>query len=537
MADLKPYPEIPSLLPPEASAETIAANNQAFRDRMRAQVGTKVGDAPNPLVKGGPSWQYRSIPGIGDQVVMRAKPGNPDVLQFWDPQTGITEQHLGGEEYYNQMDRIRRELPQGQNPLTGQPWDPSGKKNLMNANYGDLLAWDQMNERAKNYKDVDPAAMNDLTISSQVADTLRDIEDRYKAAGGQDGLNKLKQTLNSLETSTGIQHYVQNGPDTPERTAYLGIMRDINKLAEQGVQVSRLTSGQGAGGAVADTINDVLKEGGIFHPMVAALGSGAVKGFQAIAAGNFDPDALRTLVPITRYQLDQQIGNKVASMTQPGAQTKLPETFRQMGRDAYADLYKNGIGYGDPIPQKADLIPEPSQGQTGGDTVQPNPTPSGTPEAKPTADQGAAAANKLKTAATTVAETPMEKDADNLQKAQNQAQGYIESIPAVQFTKAMTAPIDAITKPVAKGMLELGKKIFTPQEEPTDEQKAAQQKQSDFQRQLTPSATSTPTPSGTPISDNTSVQVPRLTEQNDVDQLEPGTPFYWADHPDAYVKT
>jgi hypothetical protein len=67
----------------------------------------------------------------------------------------------------------------------------------------------------------------------------------------------------------------------------------------------------------------------------------------------------------------------------------------------------------------------------------------------------------------------------------------------------------------------------------------------------TPKATpATPAPSPTPLGDNTqaatqpqvaqnqsSVQVPRLTEQNDVDQLEPGTPFYWADHDSPYVKT
>lgn len=39
-------------------------------------------------------------------------------------------------------------------------------------------------------------------------------------------------------------------------------------------------------------------------------------------------------------------------------------------------------------------------------------------------------------------------------------------------------------------------------------------------------------PLGTP-----NYQIPRLVRQEHVDALQPGTPFYWQDHPDAYVKT
>jgi hypothetical protein len=31
-------------------------------------------------------------------------------------------------------------------------------------------------------------------------------------------------------------------------------------------------------------------------------------------------------------------------------------------------------------------------------------------------------------------------------------------------------------------------------------------------------------------------EIPRLTEQEHVDALQPGSPFYWQDHPNAYAK-
>jgi hypothetical protein len=31
-------------------------------------------------------------------------------------------------------------------------------------------------------------------------------------------------------------------------------------------------------------------------------------------------------------------------------------------------------------------------------------------------------------------------------------------------------------------------------------------------------------------------EIPRLTEQEHVDALAPGSPFYWQDHPNAYAK-
>jgi len=555
--DSKAYAPIPSLIPSDLGDESVNKSNEAFKKAVAAQIGVHQGFKNTTLGQ----FEVRNV--NGNQILMRKDPNDPTRVQIWQTNADSPSSvPLGGEQFGGMINTLRNQVSQsGQNPLTGKTWAEEGR-DVMDMNYGQLRRAQQMQERGSGYHAPAQSDLDDLTNQSMLRDTLKDIETQYKLAGGKEGMDKTSQFMQGLKTQD-ISNML-NGKttvDDPKRAAYLKLMRDFNVLNANGANVTRFAQ-ESSGGTSTTGILDAL------HPVMNFFSAGLTKGVQNFANGEFDPDAVRANVPMLRAMMNRSLYSKVANMADPSQKLRLTDSYRKLGNDAANDLTNNQkIGPNDSVTD-APMIEEPGEEKaTTTTTQQQTPAQAQTtnqqPAQQPTDGQPLKVAPLQAPATAQISPPPWHPQKSEVTKAVDQAGQNIVSgtkelvNPQVRphsiagDRAGMFSDIEALgrtAKSAVENTLPWGKAMFGDQPQSDIEKskplfpkspRPAAPSSADAQPQPAPLKVEpfekqeiVPQAQNTTGADN----APRLTQQEHVDALEPGTPFYWADHDQPYVK-
>jgi hypothetical protein len=376
MADGDRYNRIPKLLPDEASPEAIAASNKTYRKYVDNQLGTtlhnKDGSATMHTDALGRTWEVHNV--NGQQVLMRADPTDPMKFTYWDPRQGEVSGYLGGEDMHNTMVHLRSTLPQ-QNPLTNKNWG----KDLNEASYGELQAYRAQNEAAGRTVAPNPNDVRMFGQSHDAIELLKDIEAKFKAVNGAQGLNKLQQAISAINSKTDLANFLRPGgtPD-PERANMLGLTRDLMRLNQLGVDVNRLTpEGKGGGTTSAGPLFDLISKSPLAGA-ISGLSGPIIDSLKKVVSGNFDVDALNENVPLLKAQLQRELHSEVLNAASPeGGRMRLSDEVRGWGNDAADDLEKHNLGPSHAVTESDPILPEQAGGASVKSVTSPTTTTSG----------------------------------------------------------------------------------------------------------------------------------------------------------------
>jgi hypothetical protein len=604
------FARIPGVMP-DNEQDTVNADNQTMREAMRQQLGTHVGYK----TIGHTQWEVRDIGSPGHPYHVYAAPDSqdPNKVQVWDytnqrdPPPSVP---IGGPNLGAQVQDLRNQMSQkygGMNPITNKPWNP------LLASYGDLQSMKRYSQVYEGYQPASPEMVNDLTKGNYTADLLRDIQSRYQAAGGRQGLNNMRQIFSNIRTDSQWDTWAGllsgnkaiNTGDK-DRDNYLLMLRDMINLGHEGQSVGKLSQG-GSAGSVIDGVNDILGSVAITKPITGALTGGALGFLKKVADGTFQPDAVSTLAPEAEQRVNQLLYNQVSNAVSPSGRILLDKNMRDIGNKAADRMEAAGLGPGDSVPATVGREQEPGQsGEKPPGGGGPQPTPPGAANAP--ADQGqkqpqnihemieqerkqggdivnrtvqgaikGAQGQPEATAipAATPGLIPLPQDAGTVQGPGSimnaplsqtpvvtpQTPAGVQTQPQPQATPqrgtsvpetlwnvgqglispggpmtlvhppAATGPTEPLQQTIPKVLNKLINPFYT---DPKTEKERQMQILENATTQAEPVSSNVEV--GAPLGAGDAPGVNRLHQQEHVDALEPGTPFYWRNHPDAYMR-
>lgn len=552
------YPVIPKSYTALSPQQVQSLVNQ-HANAVKGQLGkwSRIINLPNE----GNTNVYRD-PSTGQEMYVLPKSQGGD---RWQMQRGYlgkepTPWDVPGAQNYRQMES---ELSKdgGVNPFTRLPWgvskegDPVKLPSTMNV--GELTNYSQIKGQFDRLQPIDVSDFEKGAVVKQYADQARDL---IKSMNPRD-MGYLAQNWNTVKDMTDAD-LKGKGTSLPEsRQKLLALSSSLENLAAEGAPVSGLPgkgqTGSGIPGAISNGLKnlDLLIEPGKGAGATMAAGAGlqAAAGLiDKIADGTFNINKVSASLGKFDNQLTQSMVRRANDLTSFGIRYQLPDSIIDRVNNEYIpELQKQHIGLNDnawaKTPDLFQQTKEEQQQQKTTEVAAPNQLPKQTPQQS---------------------QEESEQNLGGLEKTGSDLEGTVSKIPAVQFYRQNIEPylnalppgwINTAGAAAGKGLA----KAFSPPAAPLTPQ------QQNFQEQMaagtfvpgksqsgaapaSPKPSPTPTPTPTPVpspsmggslmvrptAQNTqdAAGVPRLTEQEHVDALEPGTPFYWADHPDPYVR-
>jgi len=423
--------------------------------------------------------------------------------------------------------------PAGLNPFTNKPWgvnqDGTGQPvSPYDMTVGQLHNYSGLQTQYNRLKPID---MTDFEGSVNLKQLTDHAVDLVKSIPPRD-MGYLAQNWNKVKdmTDSDLQGLGESYPQSKAKLEDLA--STLEQMGNQGAQVSGLP-GQGEGGkGITGAISSGLKNLGL---IVRGPGSAAaVAGVQGVAGlldkigdNTFDINKVAASLGKFDNQLTQSMVRRMNDLTSSGLQYRIPnETVDYTNNTLIPQLQKQGIGLYDNAWGQTKNLFDYQPNEPAPTTTQPTPTPSPTPQAAgvPWRPQAAPLNQAIDAVATRVTKDPL----GTLQSAGDAARTFVRNtMPFGQWIM----PSGETQTPEEKAQPLFPRAPHTPGATP-GAPAATQNAQpaSPAPIQVQPLETPQLVPQSAPGPQ-------KLTSQADVDALQPGTPFYWQDHPNAYVKT
>jgi hypothetical protein len=346
---------IAALVPEKETKDRMNQDNAAVRAAMTSALGNFGGYHTDRM---GQRWEIRTLAG-GHQILAHPDPKDPMSFVTYDPSDQSTGSvRMGGPTYGPAIDQLRGEVSNSTiDPLTREKWD----KDPLNMSYGELREAKRHLDLAANSSNASTDQVNSIEGKYQLAGTLSDLQNSYKAIGGRENFNKFHNLAQGFSSDTDFNEWARQNQDDPQKMAYLRMMRDIKTLVSQGVDISKLGGGQGS--EASNIIGSALNGIGIKSPLLSLAGAtttGIIKAIDQVPGA----DALKANIDSARGHLLYDVYNEANTLSGPGSKTLLLQPQRNKGTLAANELEKLGVGPNDSIDEKLGIMPEPTKEET-----------------------------------------------------------------------------------------------------------------------------------------------------------------------------